>query len=260
MTALLSHWFVLLVYQPLFNLVVFFYWAVDRLTGDANMGIAVILLTIAIRLLLLPQSLHSIKNERKKIGVVQEVAAIEHEFASDPIELAKRKKALLRANPAMVLGEMVNIIIQVMIALMLWRMFDTGLTGEDLHLIYRFMPDVATPFNLIFMGVSLNHTSWVMNAILTVLLFIMESLSVMAAIPGSISRQRAIKAQLLLPIVSFGFFAFMPAGKKLFVITTVICSIILTIVRLILVRFDLYKQKQDAKVASAGDQVLVDTK
>lgn len=260
MLATLSHWFVLFVYQPLFNLVVFFYWAVDQVTGDANMGIAVILLTIAIRLLLLPQSLHGIKNERHKIKLLKEVGDIEHAFASDPIELAKKKKQLLRSNPGMVIGELVNIVIQVMIALMLWRMFATGLTGEDLHLIYSFMPAVATPFNLTFMGVSLDHTSWLLNAFLTLLLFIMESLSVMAAIPGSVSRTNAIKAQILLPIVSFLFFAFMPAGKKLFVITTVIFSIILTIIRLVLVRFDLYKQKQEEKAALVDEQVLVDTK
>ncbi|MBP7875979.1 YidC/Oxa1 family membrane protein insertase [Candidatus Woesebacteria bacterium] len=260
MLAALSHWFVLIVYQPLFNLVVFFYWGIDRLTGDANMGIAVILLTIAIRILLLPQSIYGIKNERKKFGLLKEVEEVEETFASDPIELGVRKKKILRSNPMMVVGELINITIQVMIALMLWRMFATGLTGEDFHLIYSFMPAVATPFNLTFMGISLDHTSWAMNAFLTLLLFIMESLSVMAAMPGSISRSRAIKAQLVLPIVSFLFFAFMPAGKKLFVITTVIFSIVLTIVRLVLVRFDLYKQKQEEKAAQVEERVLVETK
>ncbi len=260
MLAVLSHWFVLMVYQPLFNLVIFFYWGIGQLTGDANMGTAVILLTIAIRILLLPQSIYGIKNERKKIGLLKEVEDVEQTFASDPIELGIRKKKILRSNPMMVVGELINITIQVIIALMLWRMFATGLTGEDLHLIYSFMPPVTTPFNLTFMGISLDHTSWVMNAILTLLLFIMESLSVMAAMPGSISRSRAIKAQLVLPIVSFLFFAFMPAGKKLFVITTVIFSILLTAIRLVLVRFDLSKQKQEEKAAQVEERVLVETK
>lgn len=259
MLAVLSHWFVLLIYQPLFNLVVFFYWVVDLVTGDANMGIAVILLTIAIRILLLPQSLYSIKNERKRVGLSMEFESIERSYASDPIELASKKKQLMRSKPLMLIGELINMTIQVMIALMLWRMFATGLSGDDIHLIYSFMPTVSTPFNLIFMGISLDHTSWAMNLVLMALLFIMETLSVLAAIPGSISRTRAIKAQLLLPVISLLFFAFMPAGKKLFVITTVIFSIILTAVRLILVRFDLYKKKQeDARIAE--ERVLVETK
>ena len=139
-------------------------------------------------------------------------------------------------------------------------MIGTGLTGQDLHLIYPFMPEVEQPFNLIFMGIPLDQPSLATNFTLMILLFIMETLSVLASIPGSISRSRAIKAQLLLPIISFIFFSFMPAGKQLFVIVSVIFSIILTFIRLILVRFDLYKQKQEEKVAVVEEQVLVETK
>lgn len=260
MLALIAHWFVILIYQPFFNLLVFFYWAIGEVTNDPNMGAAVILLTLAIRFLLLPQSLHAMKNERKKVGLQKEVARVEREYSADPVEAVKRTKHIMRSNPGMVIGEIINIIIQVLIALMLWRMFSTGLSGEDLHLIYGFMPYVETPFNLIFMGIHLNEPSLLLNTVLMLLLFVLESLSVMAAIPGSISRTEAIKSQLILPIVSFVFFAFMPAGKKLFVITTVCFSIVLTVVRLVLVRFDLYKQKQAEKAQQTSDQFVVETK
>lgn len=259
MIASIAHWFVLLIYQPFLNLLVFFYWGIDQITGNPNMGIAVILLTIVIRLLLLPQSLHGIKSERKKVGLQKKIAEIEQHYSADPVEMVKKTKHIMRSNPAMVIGEIINIIIQVLIALMLWRMFSTGLTGQDLHLIYGFMPYVETPFNLIFMGIHLNEPSFFLNIVLMMLVFILESLSLMAAIPGSISRTEALKAQLVLPVVSFIFFSFMPAGKKLFVITTVIFSIVLTILRLILVRFDLYQQKQEAKEAQSdgADEPIV---
>ncbi len=261
MLAVLNHWFVMLIYQPLFNLVVFFYWGVDQVSnGENTIGVAVILLAVVIRILLLPQSLNSIQNERKQIAVLKDIAKLEAEFSADPVELNRRKKELIRSKPSMIFGEIVGLVIQVMIALMLWRMFGTGLTGQDLHLIYPFMPEVEQPFNLIFMGIPLDQPSFATNFTLMVLLFIMETLSVLASIPGSISRSRAIKAQLLLPIISFIFFSFMPAGKQLFVIVSVIFSIILTFIRLILVRFDLYKQKQEEKVAVVEEQVLVETK
>jgi membrane protein insertase Oxa1/YidC/SpoIIIJ len=261
MLATFYHWFVLIVYQPLFNLVVFFYWALERVTdGEGSMGIAVILLTIVIRFLLLPQSLHGIQSERKRVGLAKNMAQLERDFASDPIELQRRKKDVFRSNPSMIIGEVIGLTVQVLIALMLWRMFSTGLTGEDIPLIYSFMPQVETPFNLLFMNIHLDQPSLITNVTLMLLLFIMESLSVMAAIPGSISRSRAIKAQILLPVISFAFFYFMPAGKQLFVITTVAFSIILTIIRLVLVRFDLYKQKQEEKAAIVDEQVLVETK
>lgn len=260
MFSFISHWFVLLIYQPFLNLVLFFYWAVEQVSGEPNMGVAVILLTITIRLLLLPQSLHSIKNERKRIQVMAEIAEIEKVYASDPVEVARRKKELMRSKPSMVLGEIGNLIIQVIIALMLWRMFSAGLTGQDFELIYGFMPEIATPLDLMFRGVSLDERSFAMTLFLTFVLFIMETLSVLAAVPGSLSRSRAVKAQLILPLISFFFFLFMPAGKQLFVTTTIIFSIVLTTIRLVLVRFDLYKQKQAKAEEAPTDQILVETK
>jgi membrane protein insertase Oxa1/YidC/SpoIIIJ len=262
MFGMLEQWFVLLIYQPFLNLLVFFYWILEQLTdGSASMGVAVILMTIALRFLLLPQSMHGIRTEHKRVGLLQDVRDIEVNYAHDPVEMQKQKKAVMRSNPGMVVGEVLNIVIQVLIALMLWRMFKTGLGGEDLHLLYSFMPPVETPYNLTFMGIPLDQPNQLMNLILMVLVFVMEFLSLMAALPGSMSRRSAIMTSIILPLISFAFFAFMPAGKNLFVITTVIFSIILTTIRLITVRFELYRQKQEAKeLQPSQDQVLVETK
>lgn len=260
MFSFIGHWFVLLIYQPFLNLVVFYYWLVDQVSGEPNMGVAVILLTITIRLLLLPQSLNGIKNERKQIDLLNEIKELERVHADNPVELARRKKEILRSNPKMVIGEIVNVVIQVLIAIMLWRMFSTGLTGQDTDLIYSFMPDVALPFDLSFRGMMLDEKSFGLALLVALSLFIMESLSVLAAIPGSLSRSRAVKAQIVLPLISLCFFMFMPAGKQLFVLTTILFSIVLTIIRLVLVRFDLHKLKQEKKEEVVPDPILVETK
>ena len=51
----------------------------------------------------------------------------------------------MRGNPGPVISETINITIQVIIILMLYRIFKTGLEGADLHLLYPFMPEVKIP-------------------------------------------------------------------------------------------------------------------
>jgi len=48
-----------------------------------------------------------------------------------------------------------------------------------------------------------------------------------------VSRRDVIRLQLTLPIVSFLVFMFLPAGKKLFIITTLIFSILFKMYRII---------------------------
>ena len=59
--------FITLIYQPFFNLLVGLYWILDSMTaGNGDMGIAVIILTIIIRVLLLPLSLNGQKTEGER--------------------------------------------------------------------------------------------------------------------------------------------------------------------------------------------------
>ena len=51
---------------------------------------------------------------------------------------------MMHGNPGPVISETINITIQVIIILMLYRIFKTGLEGADLHLLYPFMPEVKT--------------------------------------------------------------------------------------------------------------------
>ena len=137
----------------------------------------------------------------------------------------------MRKNKRILIAELFNLSIQVSIALMLWKMFQTGLPGKDLHMIYNFMPEVEKPFNLMFLGkYDLTHTNYTLNLLQSILIFVLETVSVLAS-PFKVTRKEVVRLQLILPVVSFLVFMAMPAGKKLFIITTLIISIILALYR-----------------------------
>jgi len=72
--------------------------------------------------------------------------------------------------------------------------------------------------------------------------------------------------QLVLPVVSFLVFMAMPAGKKLFVITSLVVSIILTSYRGIKYKFSIYKDKKikELEAKEKGEipeeKIVVETK
>lgn len=253
--------FTTLIYQPFFNVLVFFYWILEKVTGgNADMGIAVIFLTILIRLLMLPLSFAGMRTEKERREIAEQIANLEKTHGAEPVVFQQEKKKVFKTNKRIIIAEVVNFFIQLIIALMLWRIFAKGLTGDDIHLIYSFMPDVEHNFNLMFLGkFDLTHTSIVLNLIQSVLIFVLETLVAYTS-SYSTSRKEVVRSQLVLPVVSFLIFMTLPAGKKLFVITTLSFSILITFIRAVQVRFEEYKAKIAAKEANQSDQVVVDVK
>lgn len=226
--------FTTLVYQPFFNILVGFYWVLGLFVdGKPDMGIAVIFLTILIRIILLPLSLNGEKSEGERREISQKIEDIELKYKDEPIEFEKLKRKIMSTSKKVLFGELVNLFIQVAVALMLWKIFKTGLEGADIHLIYPFMPEFDLPFNLMFLGkYDLSRTNFVLNLIQSLLIFILESISLFTS-PYKVSKNDVVRLQLVLPVVSFLIFMGLPAGKKVFVITTLIFSIVLKIYKII---------------------------
>jgi len=236
--------FTTVIYQPFFNLLVFIYWLLGFGSAQPDMGMAVIILTVIIRILLLPMSLAGSDSEKERREISAKMIELERNFGDDPIKLKSEQKKMMKKSRHIVWGEVVSLFVQVSIALMLWKIFETGLPGGDLHLIYPFMPQVDLPFNLMFLNkIDLSATSFRLNLLQSILIFILESLSVLTS-PFPHSRAEVIRLQFTLPVLSFLIFIFMPAGKKLFVITTLIFSIILTLFKFVKRKFYVYKEKK----------------
>lgn len=216
-------------YQPFLNLVVGFYWLLGKTPIGYDMGVAVILLTLTIRFLLMPLTIASHRSEDERRQLSENVKNVKEQFEGQPVEQKEAIKQTLRSNPRIILAEAVMFVIQLGISLILWRIFASGLEGRDLHLLYSWMPHPPTPYNLEFIGrFDLAHPDWQLNVIQTILIFAMETTSIILS-PYPVSREEVVRLQLVLPLVSFFVFAFLPAGKKLFVITTLAFSLIYTL-------------------------------
>lgn len=232
----MSELFVTLLYQPFLNILLFFYWAVGHTPFGYDMGIAVILLTLVIRVVLLPVTLASDRSEKERREIQAAVHVINERLEHHPVERKQAITRLFRSNPRILFAEAFMFLIQLAIALVLWRIFAHGLEGQGTELIYPWMPEISLPYELNFLGryhlssPGYHNPEWQLNLLQSVTIFLLETIAILTS-PYTVSRDEVVRVQFVLPVMSFIVFLGLPAGKKLFVITTLWFSIMVILLR-----------------------------
>lgn len=221
------------IYTPFFNILVGLYALLGAISPDlADMGIAVIIFSIVVRILTFPLTIAGERSEEEKRKIVEKIEEAKKLYSHEPIKQREAIKLVMRSNIRTVLATTTNLLIQLAIILMLYRIFTTGLEGKDFHLLYDFMPHPDT-INLMFLGkYDLSHTNSYLNFLQSVMIFVVEVLAAMRSVVP-VTRKDKILMQVILPIGSYLIFMFMPAGKKVFIITSLAFSTIYQSVKLL---------------------------
>ncbi|MBI3420657.1 MAG: membrane protein insertase YidC [Candidatus Sungbacteria bacterium] len=152
------------LFRPLFNLLV---GATQVLPGH-SVGLAIIAVTIIVRLLLLPSSIHQAKSMQKNQGKMEKVRhdleRIKKEHKGDQTKQAEATMKLYREagiNPA---SGCLPLLIQLPILLALYRVFFTGIGPESYHYLYSFVTAPET-LNVAFLGLSLTAPSLLLGVL-----------------------------------------------------------------------------------------------
>ena len=226
--------FTTLIYQPFFNLLVGIYWLLGITVPQyQDMGNAVIIFSIAFRILWLPVSFAAARSAKEHHDISQKIKEIKKLHATDPLKERMLMKQVMRGNRKTVIISALNLALSGLMMFMLYRIFNTGLEGADFHLIYDWMPPHPAHFNLTFLNgrFDLTHPNMTLNLINAGVIFLVELMgSWLSPFPTG---RTELMTLFVLPLGAFTFFAFMPAGKKLFIITTLLFSIGIMSVQLI---------------------------
>lgn len=135
--------FRILLWQPLFNLLIFFYL---YLPGH-DFGLAIIILTILIRFLLWPLQKKAIHSQMVLQEIQQEAAKLQEKYKNDKVKLGEEVLKLVRLKKtSLSLGYLI-FIIQVPILLALYRVFGHGFESKNLQYLYPFLkrPESINP-------------------------------------------------------------------------------------------------------------------
>lgn len=219
------------IYQPFFNILVGLYSLTGRFLEVPDMGIAVIFFAVAVRLILLPFDLIAERSDEEKFKVAEKIKQLKKDYSDNPIVLKEQTKLVMRQSPGAILSELFTVLVQLTIIVVLYRIFSTGLVGEDMHLLYSFMPIVEEPVNLLFLGkYDLSHTDSTLNLIQSLMIALNEYLHLNLSFIKP-TRREFLSLVIIFPVVCFLVFMFLPAGKKVFIIASLGFSIVLRLLK-----------------------------
>lgn len=210
------------LYQPLFNLLI---WIYNNWT-DHNLGWAVVYLTVILRVVLLPFTFVSEKNKLKNQKLEEEVMKIDRELHHDQILKKEVVRRVLKQKRTSPWSKLVVLGTQILVLVLLYQVFLRGITGDKVaKILYPFI-DFPGKINIMFFGFNLGQTHDLIWPGAVAIFLIVE-----IYIDYRFSKRGLSKADfwyfLLFPAFSFLALWILPMVKSLFILTTMIFSVII---------------------------------
>jgi len=149
--SLLISTFNLILRQPLFNALILLY---ESLPGH-DFGIAVIVLTVLIRLILYPVMIQSIKSQKQLQEIQPKIQEIQKKYKDDKQQQAKETMALYQKQKVNPFSGCLPLLIQLPILIALFLVFRTlqgGLDSLELSSLYSFISSPGNIAEPMFLG------------------------------------------------------------------------------------------------------------
>ncbi|MDD5527924.1 MAG: YidC/Oxa1 family membrane protein insertase [Patescibacteria group bacterium] len=153
----MAHLFTIIFYQPILNLLV---WLYNIIPGH-DIGIAIVLLTIIIRVILLPLSKKSIESQKSLQDLQPKIEEIKKQFPGKE-EQGKAMIKLYQDNKINPLSSCLPLLIQLPFLIAVYQVFMAGLKSNSLNLVYPFISRPES-ISVISMGfLDLSKPNWVL--------------------------------------------------------------------------------------------------
>jgi YidC/Oxa1 family membrane protein insertase len=146
------------LYEPILNLLVFFY---NIIPGN-DIGLAIIALTVLVKLVLLPFSFQSIKSQKAMQDIQPKLEALKKEFKDDKEKLAAETMKLYKEQKVNPLSSCLPLLIQFPFLIAVYQAFRHGLESDALNLLYPFVHNPGTINSISFGIVDLAVPSFVL--------------------------------------------------------------------------------------------------
>ncbi|MFH1671362.1 MAG: YidC/Oxa1 family membrane protein insertase [Candidatus Portnoybacteria bacterium] len=161
------------LYFPLFNALI----AIYSFLPIKDLGLAIIILTVLIRLILYPLSKKSIQSQKAISKLQPKIKEIQKKFKKKD-EQAKEMMLLYQKYKVNPMAGCLPILIQFPVLIALYRVFFTGLDPNQLNNLYSFVQRPET-LNFIFLGlIDLSQRSIILAVIAGALQFIQAKMIV----------------------------------------------------------------------------------
>lgn len=213
-----------ILYQPLFNMLVVLY----EFIPGRDFGVAVIALTLITRIVFYPLSATGIKAQRKMAELQPKIKEVQEKFKDNKEQQAKATMELYKQEKVNPFGGIAPLLVQIPIFIVMYQLFRSGFNGEQLSLLYSFVPDpgIINPF---FFGIlDLGANSFAVAVVAGIFQFIQAKYAVPKR-QGENKKDMASQLQTSMlyffPVITIFIVSRFPAALGLYWITTSAFSI-----------------------------------
>lgn len=218
---LASFWFSFL-YQPVFNVLIWIYVNI----AEQNLGWAVVWLTVFLRIFLLPLTIKSERDAKKRVKAEQAAWQTAKEFKSDPIAQKEEIRRIMKKNRISPWAQVVSLSVQLLMLVLLYQVFIGGIEGRKvINTLYDGI-DYPGKLNTDFYGFDIGaRYDYIWAGVVFIYLFIYIFLS---------NRQKkwnAAKATFLFLFPASVWLALfiLPMVKSIFILTSMLFSDIISL-------------------------------
>ena len=222
------------LYRPLFNVLVFLYQTISFY----DFGIAIIILTILIRVLLYPLAQKSIKSQKEMAAVQSDIKKVQEQYKNNKEEQMKKVMALYKEKGVSPFSGCLPMIIQLPFLLAIYWVFMAGFDDKNLQdLLYGFIKNPGS-INHIFIGLIdiSKKGNWILALLAGAFQFYQSKMMLDQQKKVQPAKEKsstpdfssALNRQMtyVMPAVTVFISYTLPAGLALYWITTTVFSII----------------------------------
>ena len=216
--------FTAVLYRPLFNALAWLYLYV----AFEDLGIAIILLTLAVRLLLFPLFHRTAKHQQVTQNLQPEIRKIQQKHKQDKETQAKELMTLYNRHEVNPMTPLLALLIQLPIIFVLYHIFVNGFSEDALQLLYPAIHLPQVPNQTLLGIVDLTRSSIWIAVLAAIAQFFQAKVSMAAAKKGGgdSKAERITKAMMFaMPVITLLVLINLPAAIGIYWLVTTVFSV-----------------------------------
>ncbi|TAN36294.1 YidC/Oxa1 family membrane protein insertase [Patescibacteria group bacterium] len=225
-----SGFFSTVFYKPLYNTLVLILAAVP----GANVGVAIIILTVVVRSVLLPLSHKSVVSQAKMRSLAPHLEKLKEKHKDNKQEQARKTMELYKEHGINPFSGCLLVLIQLPVIFALYFVFFKGLPNLNPEHLYSFV-HVPSVVSMMFLGIILSKKSIILALLAAITQYYQIKLSIPPMAPAEkgakpsfkddFARSFNVQMRYMLPVIVFGISYSISAAVALYWTTSNLFSI-----------------------------------
>lgn len=203
----MKEFFTTIFYQPLWNALV---WLYDVIPGS-DIGLAIIGLTIVIKLVLLPFSIQATRSQRVMQTLQPKLDELKAQYKDEKEKLAKAMMELYSKEKVSPLSSCLPLLIQLPILIALYRVLIAGLGEPQPELLYPFVENPGKLDPMFFGFVDLGKRNFMLAILAGIVQFWQTKMIQVKPPPSAVAKAPGAKDESMMAMMNKQMLYVMPA-------------------------------------------------